>query len=520
MEFNTVNNYLYCLSRYKLYIVDPVMNTLVSTISLTASNSTAESFDMEVNPINGDIYVTYQNLPRVDIFAFNNLTSTPTATLSPSTTGFPVSANRTGKMTFNSFEGDMYITTDANEVVRVNSNRTVQTTYGIGGLTHSIFYEPVYESVYVYSTASLWRIDNGVTQSLSITTTNFNDIIFNNLTGEMNVSNNSGLYRLDLLSNTSTQIQGTAGHGYLVLNQHDGDVYVSLQGYTGSNGQIIAVDALDGTVKWAQSTGAPTTKIIYNPERDSVWSIQPSINSVAEVQVVLNGSIIINPATFSSIDDGAYGIFDPTYVPRESIWLQTREFFRRPRENFEGDVKVKYYWRWLTDQAPEFFLYDFSGDLLPATGSYAYTGVKPLDNPVLNRIANKDITKVNYAAYQQTIFDKVEYELSYIDDSNDTTVSPVALEAFVGYRSENEGALRSVLQLFKSEAIEFTILSNQFTDITFRTTNVNGDRRGEIFINETSSEFFTGRGLKPGQHLVIYINDNTNSKNQYISRNN
>ena len=520
MEFNTVNNYLYCLSRYKLYVVDPVVNTLVSVISLTASNSTAESFDMEVNPINGDIYVTYQNLPRVDIFAFNNLTSTPTATLSPSTTGFPVSANRTGKMTFNSFEGDMYVTTDVDELVRVNSNRTVQTTYGISGLTHSIFYEPVYESVYVYSTASLFRIDNGVTQSLSITTTNFNDIIFNNLTGEMNVSNNSGLFRLDLLSNTSTQIQGTAGHGYLVLNQHDGDVYVSLQGYTGSNGQIIAVDALDGTVKWNQSTGAPTTKIIYNPERDSVWSIQPSINSVAEVQVVLNGSIIINPATFSSIDDGSYGIFDPTYVPRESIWLQTREFFRRPRENFEGDVKVKYYWRWLTDQATEFFLYDFSGDLLPATGSYAYTGVKPLDNPVLNRIANKDITKVNYAAYQQTIFDKVEYELSYIDDSNDTTVSPVALETFIGYRSENEGALRTVLQLFKSEPIEFNILSNQYTNITFRTTDVNGDRRGEIFINETSSETFTGRGLKPGQNLVIYIRDNTNNKNQYISRNN
>ena len=75
-------------------------------------------------------------------------------------------------------------------------------------------------------------------------------------------------------------------------------------------------------------------------------------------------------------------------------------------------------------------------------------------------------------------------------------------------------------QQFKNETIEFNILSNQYTNVTFRTTNVNEDRRGEIFINETSSEVFTGRGLKPGQHLVIYIKDNTNSKNQYISRNN
>lgn len=520
LEFNTVNNYLYCLSKYKLYVVDTVVNTLVSTISLTASNSGAEAFDLQVNPVNGDVYVTYQNLPRIDIFAFNNLTSVPSATLSPSTSGFPVSATRTGKMTYNSFEGDMYVTTDVGEVIRINSNRTVQTTYGITGLTHSIFYEPVYESVYVYSTSSLWRIDNGVTQSLSLTTTSFNDIIFNNLTGEMNVSNTTGLYRLDLASNISTQIQSSAGYGYLTINQHDGDLYVSVQGFTGSNGQIKAINPIDGTVLWNQSTGAPTTKIIYNPERDSVWALQPSINSVAEVQVVLNGSIIINPATFSSIDDGAYGIFDPTYVPRESIWLQTREFFRRPRENFEGETEVKYYWKWLTDQTPEFFLYDFSGDLLPATGSYAYTGVKPLDNPVLNRKANKDITKVNYSAYQQTIFDKVEYSLSYIDDSDDTSVAPSALEAFIGYRSDNEGALRSVLQLFKSEPIEFSIISNTTTNITFRTVNTNGDRRGEIFINEASSETFTGRGLKVGQHLVVYIKDNTNTKNQYISRNN
>jgi hypothetical protein len=39
----------------------------------------------------------------------------------------------TGKMVFNDFEGDMYITTDI-LVLRVNSDRTIQTSYGISGL--------------------------------------------------------------------------------------------------------------------------------------------------------------------------------------------------------------------------------------------------------------------------------------------------------------------------------------------------------------------------------------------------
>lgn len=520
LEFNTTNNYLYCLSKYKMYVVDTVVNSLVSTISLTASNSNAEAFDMAINPINGDVYVTYDNLARIDIFAYNNLTSTPTATLTTSTTGFPISATRTGKMTFNSFEGDMYVTTDGNEVIRVNSNRTIQTTYGINGLTHSIFYEPVYESIYVFSTASLWRIDNGITQSLAVTTTSFNDIIFNNLTNEMNLSNNNGTYRLDLGNNVATQIQSTASYGYLIINQHDGDLYVSGQGFTGSGGEIKAINALDGSVLWSQTTGAPTTRIIYNPERHSVWAIQPSLNSVAEVQVTLNGSIVIENPTYSTVDEFSYGTLDPNYVPKESIWLKSREYFRRPRENFEGDVSVKYYWKWITDEVKQFFMYDFSGEQLASTGSYAYTGDKPLKDPVLSRLPNRDITKVSYSSYQQTIFDKIEYTLSYVDDSNDTSVSPESLELFLGFRADDEGALRSVLQLYKSEPIQFDIESDDYTNLTFTTTDVNGDRRGEIFINQNSTETFTGRGLKPGQHLVIYVKDSTNTKNQYISNNN
>jgi len=522
MEFNTTNNYLYCLSKQSLYVVDPVINTLITTISLTASVSSASAFDLEINPINGDVYVTYDNLPRIDIFAYNNLTSLPTTTLTPSSTNFPPSANRTGKMVFNDFEGDMYITTDVDEVIRVNTTRDIQTTYGVTGLTHSIFYEPVYESIYVYGSASLWRIDNGVTQSLSgILSYPFNDVIFNNITGEMNVSNSSNDYlKLDLISNTYTAIP-QPDHGYLVVNQFDGDVYMSANVSGTSSGVIRVINPVDGsTLYTASGFGAPTTKLIYNPERRSVWAIQPSSNSVVEVDVELGSAIILEQATYSVIDDMSYGTLDPDYVPKESVWLKTREYFRRPRANFEGDVSVKYYWKWMTDQTPQFFLYDFSGQQLSTTASIAYTGEKPLKTAVLNRNPNRDITKVNFPEYQQTIFPKVEYTLSYIDDEDDVTVAPEALELFIGFKDENEGALRTVLQLYRKEEIEFSINSDSNTNLTFTNIVLDGFRRGQISINQNSPEVFTGRGLKIGQHIVIYVKDITNSRNQYISDNN
>jgi hypothetical protein len=50
--------------------------------------------------------------------------------------------------------------------------------------------------------------------------------------------------------------------------------------------------------------------------------------------------------------------------------------------------------------------------------------------------------------YQQTIFDEIEYTLSYVDDEDiiSSDVEPLQLFRF---KSEEEGALRSILQLYK-----------------------------------------------------------------------
>jgi hypothetical protein len=92
-------------------------------------------------------------------------------------------------MVFNDYESDMYITTDSTSVLRIDgSNRTIQETYTVPGLIPSIFYEPVNENIYVYATSSLWIIGTTSSQtSLSTNSTEFTDIILNNLTGELNI---------------------------------------------------------------------------------------------------------------------------------------------------------------------------------------------------------------------------------------------------------------------------------------------------------------------------------------------
>lgn len=514
MEFNASNNYLYLLSRNLINIVDPLSNLLVATISMTWS-----AYDMEINPNNGDVYVSYSDVPQVHIWYSANLTSTPDVVITTPS----LFDTMTGMMVFNDFEGDMYVTTDDDNVIRIDgSTRTILSSYGIPGLTHSIFYEPVNEAIYVYGSSSLWKIDNGVTQSISLTPQPFNDMIFNNITGHMSISDSSNNFsRLDLSTNTYLQ-SGLGNYGYLAINQFDTDVYLTSQ----SSPIILVVKPSNGIVIYTAPLSAQATRLVYNPERKSIWAIQPSINSVVEVEVQVNTSISLLPPTYDTYEENQYGTLDPNYEPRPSIWLKTRDYIRKPRENFEGDIRVQYYWKWLSDNVPQFFMYDFSGDQLDrtTTGVYTYTGPRPLTEIVLNKQPNKDINKISYPQYQQTIFDTVEYDLPYIDDENDISSDVEPLQLFLGFKSEEEGALRSVLQLFKKEFILFDINSDQYTTITMKTVEntVQGvtDRYGLIEINENSSEVFTGNGLKPGQTIAIYLKDISNTKRQYISDNN
>ena len=508
MEYNPVNNNLYALSQDELWIVDPTTNTVLSSIQFTNT-----AFDMEINQFNGDVYISYEDSPKIDIWSPNNLGNSPNTTIDNTTSTWPSGFNptRTGDMVFNTFQGDMYVTTDADRVLRINSNREINSQeIIIPGLIHSIYYEPANEQIYVWGT-TLWKIDGlNITQISDLPSSSFNDMIFNNLTNEMNISDSSNNFtRLDL--NTDEIKQTSPGsYGYLALNQFDGDVYMSSLNLN----DIQVINAKSGAVIYTAPLSAPSTKMVYNPEKRSIWAIQPSINSIVEVEVEVNTQIQVSFPDTGLIDDGLFGTLDPNYKKRESIWLKTQDYIRRPRENFIGENKVNYYWRWETDEYPEFFLYDFSGEQLEQSGDYAYLGPKPLPEVVLNKKPNRKIKKVDIPEVQQTIFEKINYELDWVNTISDITKKAEPLELFIGFKADQEGYFKSNLQLFKSEDIEFSIQADNVNEVEL---NINDN--GEIFLNlnDNSSEIFSNKGLQKDQLISIKFVDTTNSQNQYIS---
>jgi len=515
MEYNPVNNYVYCLSKNVVWIVDPSTYLLLTSFPLSHDAS-----DLQINPVNGDVYITYSNYSHVHILkstTFNGVLDFDV--VSPF-------GGHTGKMAFNEFEQDMYVVTSNNYVLRIDGyTRHLQPLgafYNIPGAINTIVYEPVNESIYVYGAAGLYKIDNGVVSNISsVTTESFNDIIFNNLTGDMNISDSSNkIKKLSLNTGVVTNDVTIANHGYMALNQYDGAIYVSSQ----NTNSVIVVDSVTAQLVYMNTLIAPTTKLCYNPDRKSMWVLQPSLNQLVEIEVILKNQITTEPIKVEEvIVDNLYGTLHPSFKERDDMWLKTRDYFRRPRENFNTDYRVKYYWKWFSDNIPQFFMYDFSGQQLTrtTTGSYSYVGPTPLSTVFLNKNSNKDITKVSLPEYQQTIFDTVEYSLSYIDDELDISTDVEPLQLFVGFRSDSEGALRSLLQLYKKEEIFFTINSSEKEQIYLETLDINGpDKRGLISLGQYSVNSFIDRGLKPGQHIVVYLKDNQNKKNQYISHNN
>jgi len=510
MEYNIVNNYVYCLSKNLISIFDPVTNFVISSITLVN-----DAFDLVINNSNGDVYISYDNSSNIHIFSYDNLTSL--------ITDFVTISSSNGKMVFHEYEEDIYITSTSNIVHRVNgATRDIIGTFTIPGLLPNIFYEPVNKSIYVYGD-DVYIIDNASLSISELPSSPSADLIFNSLTGELNVSDLSNNFTRISVTGSMIDYTNVDHHGYIGLNPYDGSVYLSA-----TDNNIVVIDPLTNSYVFNVQT-AITTKLTYNPDKKSMWFIQPSTNKVVEIVVQLNNNAVVNQVESISIEENTmYGSLHPDYVPRPDIWLKTRDYFRRPRENFNNDVPVKYYWKWFADNVSEFFLYDYSGEQLQlseniykGSPSYSYTGITPLSPAVLNKNPNNDVTKVSYPEYQKTIFDKIEYTLSYIDDENDISTNVEPLQLFVGFQSQNEGALRSILQLYKQEAISFTFSSSQSQYISIETLDINGpDKRGQIKLNVNSDEVFTGRGLKPGQHIVIYVKDSTNKKDQYISHNN
>ena len=519
LRFNNRNNLLYALSSSYMWAIDPILNSVIQSWTLSYPG-----YDIDINTKTtsagwGDIYVTHGN-SITNIWDYTN-PNAPIVTVN----SFPANVF---KIAYNEFHDDFYGTTDFGIVGRISGQTRVPYMGGftIPGLTHSMMYDPIQKSIYVAG-SNLYQILNGVVISVpSASTGAFNDIIYNNISGNIDVSNSTtAFYGIDSSNNFNFNTY-VGNWGYLALNEYDGDVYMSSQ----PQNAIYVIDSNDGTVKFSAPLTAGSTKIIYDPNRGSIWAIQPSINSLVEIQVTVNTSVIATPIIYTqSNQNNMYGTLDPDYVPPVDLWLNTLDHIRQPRENFTGQPRVEYYYRWFSDNVPQMFMYDISGDQLPTTGPYAYVGPKPLplEDIFLNWNPNTNILRVGDPAVQQTVFATVSFTLDYIDDIYDISVTPQPMQLFLGYNSPEEGALRSILQLYKREHItltfSYTNLNNNI--ITLTTIKTDTDLYGTITLDTNSNDLFYNTSspnpdLKPGQIIAIFLTDITNRRNQYISSNN
>lgn len=300
--------------------------------------------------------------------------------------------------------------------------------------------------------------------------------------------------------------------------------------YNNQEYNIIGVDSQRLVLSYQGPFWGATTSIYTSP------FIIPAFSDGFTSSLVFAGgtySDLSDGYTFSSYTgsiDSQYGTLDPSYESRQNIWLKTRSYIRKPRENYEGDFPVEYVWSWETDETPEIFMYDFTGTQLPIDGSFGYIGEKPLQNINLNRYSNSDVSKTASSAYQQTIFSEIINQVDYINSTTDVSYTPEPLELFIGFNSKEEGVKSSILILSKREEISFNISASSVNsnNITFQTTFDTSTNLpyGTITLDSNSIDSFlynldgSSRGLKVGQTIQVFVKDITNTNSKYISLNN
>lgn len=514
LALNPVNQRIYCLTKDTIYTVDPYLDILINTFTISQIPK-----KMEFNLINGDLYLSYDSSPKIDIWSYNNFTPTPTTTLNLS--------GNVLDMVYHESEQDMYVSQADNSLIRVKgSTRAPYINYPIDGLTGSLFYETSESSIWLFDNLGIRKINNGLSYSFGIANATGQDyFVYNNTENHIVLSQPTGFQSISL-EGVLLKSVSTSDYGPMVVNQYDGDVYLASQVI----GELKVLDTVNGSYKWAQGFSGIIKKIVYNPSRTSVFGIVPSKTSVfengslLELKVSLDATISQNIPDSIKVEENLYGTLAPDYTRKQSTWLKVREYIRKPRENYNDDVQVQLIWKWVDDQVPEMFLYDFSGDQLRDVSSYSYIGPKPLTTVSLNNKPNRDITKIAVPEYQQTIFDELIMTLDYIDSESNYKSAPEPMEVFIGFNSKNEGPIQSELKLYKRESIEFTIKTTSANLDIIQFTN-RSDGLCAIYLNSNSETSFiydsTGknRGLKNGQVIELTVTDNTNLKNKYVSLN-
>ena len=508
---NTYNNYLYVATQTLIYKINTFSDEIVSTFSVQ------DPFDLKINGSNGDIYITltFEN----DLLIYDQ--------------GHYLIKNydmlQNGRIIeFNTIEQKAYVTTDTSKLIEVNTQtRLLTASYSITNLGEDLFYHQPTSTIIGVANSGLYTIKGSTVStpfSITVDHTGNNFFSYNKDESKFLLIDPTGkLYGFDdsfinIYSSTLTS------NNRIVTNPVDRNFYVGLLN------KATVLNSLTGLTQRMITLSSNLGVNIYNPQRRSVFFLQPSANKLVEISVQVVSLERTYSQEFEEVVDNYLGSLSVNYEPESSYWIRTRDFIRYPRENYDYQTphQTQFVWKWQNPLNMDYFLFDFSGDMLTNGGSYSYTGPKPLTQIVLNKLPNRDLERVSDPKYQQTVFDQIDQTLLWVNSSTDPELLPRTKEIFIGFNSKIEGVSTNNLLLYKRETATFsvtpTLTNNNY--ITYKLSMMGDITVGKIILDPNSDENFindlsgTPRGFIPGQIIQISISDTTNLKDQYVSFNN
>jgi len=571
-SMNPFNNLLYVLSDNFVYVIDPYLNQIKSTVS-----NLGIGWDMEVDYITGETYISFTDSDRIMIidpvdFSFIS---------------FDFQANYNwNKMTYNRDEEAMYIFGRQNLDIGITSdkilykvNTDTKVVFGdflIDGITASnigvgstgstpsylgleresgeLHYNPYNGSMYVANDGELNKINSDSTfTSFGISTNNYYSITLDNFNKYFWINNEEGklvsISEIDIIADNLD----ITDHGFIFTSPNDSHIYIATQ-----NQEIKVFSTYVNQVFFTLNVDFNVDKININKSTNDIYGINLNNNQILSIDVdfiyelkafsnIFNLSSQASASTpFDTNGSETYGSLseDNDTSLDDYIKLKTREFIRRPRKNYmtDGAPQATWEYRWENTEdeiLKELFMYDVTGDFLESTGSYSYTGTKPLPNPIIKRKPNRDLNLVDEGYAQQTIFNNLTYTLDYNDSEENISFTPVSIQTFIGFNSKTEGVINNILNIYEDEDIKFTFPSyDSFTnsefsvtlpDQEFTFTHDSENNRGIITLSSNSTDTFnqivdldnltgTSTNFNENQFLNIRVLDTTNDVG-YVSSN-
>lgn len=180
---------------------------------------------------------------------------------------------------------------------------------------------------------------------------------------------------------------------------------------------------------------------------------------------------------------------------------------RYPRMGLNNNtVRGKLEFSWKDTQTDDFFYYDFSGNQLETYNNVTYNGITPLcgnDGKINLKLISKPNDNIKYQSdptKQQTVFDKITFNLPTIDDEINEP-----MQLFIGYNSKQEGWNKARTYMSLIEDLEYVITTTLLDNlITFK--------KNYVEVTNVNIPFsFIEKGFTVGQIIEFSSKDNTDS---------